>query len=379
MRAFGVGCMSFEYVRTDEKSLIELEELLRKDFESDLTVSLKAIPGLKNLHIFESPIISPYSFNFESSKSLRLDSFRDENFFIRISRGIIRFSLYIPLEVQFSLPHRWNQSCENFIVTFNFNQDLPLVFVESVDPEVASPSGSIVVVREYLKSQFLHLGSEISLKVLGPTPFHCDFWLRNLMDVDQNEISVKSSEEFFVIEKQLRQRGYDDIHYLWAPTVNIHSEKITRVFIEDLAEQLSLFYRIVSSRNTRAKLDLRVIRSLENIYRTSLKKGIWAWFKRVIRNGHRIRRLILEILNLKLITEKHERDFRNDITELKDSEVSASIQEKIIQELSMDFVGQFEETKDLALAFQNSRTQEMTNFLVVFSVLVATLASILFH
>lgn len=379
MRAFGVGCISFEYVRMAEMSPAEKFGIRTSSFKSDLQEALTNVQGITNLKISEDFFLDPFVTRFRNEDLLHLSSFRDENFNLGLRHGSITFKINIPTAQQDKTWIRGKNIGENFKVTFDFSQIMPLVFVEMLDMGTPSPSLAVIILREYLRTSLLKSGSEISLSMLGPTPFHCDFWVGHITNPEQVEADPKNGNSFFIIEKQLRSRGYDDIYYLWHPSVNIFNELIAEIFRNDLNQQLSLFYRIVSSRNFRRSLDNRIISSVETLAKSSLKKGLLSWVKRVLWSGHRIRRLIVEVLQLKLVTVKHQKDFEKVLEGLSESDISNSIGEKIEKELSHDFAGALRETNDLALALQSSRTQEMTNFLVVFSVLVATLASILFH
>lgn len=379
MRAFGVGCFSFEYVRMVEMSKSEILEIQTNRFLTDLREALGNVLGVTNLRISDDFYLNPFLSLSRDEDLLHLNSYHDENFNMGLRRGSISFKINIPTAQQDKEWLRGKSIGENFKVYFDFSQNMPLVFVEMLDLGTPAPSLSIVILREYLRKSFLESGSKISLSTLGPSPFHCDFWLGHITNPEQVEADPKNGNSFFIIEKQLRSRGYDDIYYLWHPSVDLSTELIAEVFRNDLNQQLSLFYRIVSSRNFRARLDNRIISSVETLAKSSLKKGFLSWTKRVLWSGHRIRRLIVEVLQLKLVTVKHRKDFEKALAFLSEDEVSNSIGEAIQKELTHDFAGALKETNDLALALQSSRTQEMTNFLVVFSVLVATLASILSH
>lgn len=197
INSFGIGSFIFKVSsRQVEKIEVHISNFLEQ---------LRKIPGIENISIKQDSLVFKNITPHEGEVNL---SFLDLEFDIDLSTG------------SFS---KEGENKFKFISRTQYDSVVTIVFPYF---ETQDPSMGIMRVREHIRS---FLTSPYSLEVIGPSPFHADFFIHRT--------------NFFGVDIQ-KSRGYDH--------VNVHVESSTNDDVIDevygeLVDELNLFYLV---RNT---------------------------------------------------------------------------------------------------------------------------------
>jgi len=225
IRAFGVGCFHFGYRKSipfDYSTATYIEEV---------EAALASLPSLSELEVsFDEAFTS--SFVVSESPPVLMDG----DYFPRVMRLAIAFTLFIPHRVQAELfpnePGAMQTTAETFRVTLQDSFHGTSTFVECVDAsEDCSPSDAVRLLREYLRREFSKLTTAITFEYLGPSPFHANFYLRP---------SLTDGHDIFM--EETKKRGYNDLVFSYNPIAA--SDEVLAFLYDELADELGLFYDI---------------------------------------------------------------------------------------------------------------------------------------
>ncbi len=202
LNSFGVGSFLFSVQSTRTEKL--------ESHISGLNENLRNIPGINNIHIKPEPL----TFKMLPDGEIKLSSFLTIEFEIDLSAG----------------PHSL-QDENNFIFYSRpfYDSVVTLIFPKFNSND---PSSSIYRVREYIKS---YLKKPYSLEVVGPSPFHADFFVHKTnffrVDIvktrgyDKNNVHVKSSKPNEIVEEIFRELGDElNLFYLIRQCEKTHIE-----------------------------------------------------------------------------------------------------------------------------------------------------------
>jgi len=199
--SFGIGSFFFQITSavpiTLEEQILNLSEALRN------------IPGLSNLHI-EADLDAPPAL-LEGTHPLRF----------------LNFSFHIDL----SSDHNFRGSDTRYSLWTQSEYDTPVTLVFPLTTS-ADPSTGIVKVRGYIRK---YLRSNFELEVIGPSPFHADFFV-----IPTN---------FFGVEIE-KQSGYDRVQVF---VDKLKFLDIKDQIFEELRSELNLFYMMREIEASRVK------------------------------------------------------------------------------------------------------------------------------
>ncbi|MCJ8148770.1 hypothetical protein [Shinella sedimenti] len=150
------------------------------------------------------------------------------------SQGKIRIELSIPFRLQdkYCGMFREKLKSENVTLVINYNNHLPCTFVYTEDLE-DRPSTAVMIVWKHFKN-VLKKSNDIKFTMLGPSPFHAEFYVNSAPDAE------------FHLEYK-KESGYDRVNILVDEKKEIER---SRDFIEyTLREEAGLFYEVVKKRN----------------------------------------------------------------------------------------------------------------------------------
>lgn len=258
--SFGVGCFHFGY-----KNFEEERGLFPASYSSELKSFLEKIPGVHDIDIPESP---SYKIPEEIPNS-EVESLNNEiGIYPWPCTWEIKFSIEIQKEkintlVTSVFAEEFTKKYCIFDVVIIYHYGLPVAFVESKNEKLKHPSSGIIAVRKYI-SDNQPKNSDIHFQILGPSPFHADFYFTKQQDNEPN-ISTQS--------------GYDDIYF--PVPKNLSSEEFEDfkefTFIR-IAHELSIYYEITQSRNFHAtwleEIDTDVREQIDSIPQTTSWRSI---------------------------------------------------------------------------------------------------------
>ncbi|MFJ4822184.1 hypothetical protein ACIP5L_02800 [Streptomyces bacillaris] len=216
----------------------------------------------------------------------------------RPASGILSFRVTIPERVQNELClSLWPaiKGVEDFIVETWFESMSCVTFVTCVggDSELSDPSNAVMSVREFILRELGKLEeSDVTLQVLGPSPFHTDFYLspgKGASDYGEG-LSVTLQ----------KSRGYSRCDFFYDSTLEVDPKRMLFVTFSLLARELSGYYYLVGCRNSRlghlndlgAEIQEQVV-SLE-------PSGLIKYVRSTVSMRHPLNALRLSLLKAKL-------------------------------------------------------------------------------
>jgi len=166
--AFGLGCF---YLTPKTEAPRENQTA---HYRCVLKAALEKIPNLNNVNVLggadPDPVYHPVKSRWPSLERLR-------RFSCHPSGLEIDFDVFIPARIQKQLLAPigpFEPKAEHFHVRLR-HHDMPIVAITASTPtEVRDPATFVVIVREYLIRELKQ--TEVELSVLGPSPFHGDFF-----------------------------------------------------------------------------------------------------------------------------------------------------------------------------------------------------------
>jgi len=272
--SFGVGCFNFGLKADDA-------DISVKDYVSSVKRALEEIHSTNNVRVEadgdDQRLIS---------RVHGVPTLEDNNIFFPFIDSLeVTFDLYIPRRVQAELTkHIFSKpfDTEHFRIFCRNEFDCPVCFVQPlVDGVSEFPSASVVIVREYLSSEFRKMHGPVRFEYLGPSPFHADFTLRPATEnlADGFTASISPSRAYDNVEISYDVARFADVDAAFEDLRGL------------LSDELDVFYEIVRTRNCRFHfwLELQaIVGGLVNLPSSSIKTRIAAMWGRAarIRQAH---------------------------------------------------------------------------------------------
>jgi hypothetical protein len=232
--SFGIGCfhLSTRVKVPSEFDVAHYAQMIREFLGSIETVedfSVEEEEGERTFQVTEAPI-----------------SMREGGLFPGSVLRSVDFSLRIPQRTQLDIIKSIHGSevaftetgTEQFSVRTEYFYYGPVTVVECKEVEHAganSPSEAIIIVREYLKRKANEFASDVLFEVVGPSPFHANFFV-----IEDDE--VKKS---FVVDHDASP-GYDRIAFRVTPQPGISR---TIWLLDRIGTPLSYFYSLERMRS----------------------------------------------------------------------------------------------------------------------------------
>ncbi len=293
--AFGVGSFFFEIpsatVPTIEvrnpKGVISGEEYSRR-----VRNALESIPSLEDVQVSEasslvlyyhepwkaSPAWQPHDHGPHPSGPL-IPHFADLT---------ISFKAHIPYRVQSTF--MGVAETEDFLVDIQCQDGFPVVFIHGEGLGIDQrPSASIVVVREFLRSEFRQRKEQMDGVIfcdLGPTPFHAECYV----------LSDEASSSEFRFDWKHSASRYSTLLMYYPPNDYSTADEAYQEIKHQIAVDLSEYYSFTNLANIQRDKWSYIDFQLSELARTYYSPGLVAAFRRGFLNGRTARRLSLEVL-----------------------------------------------------------------------------------
>ncbi|MDT9722801.1 hypothetical protein QVE09_28300 [Paenibacillus sp. ClWae2A] len=223
--AFGVGCFHFGLKAGTNTTMGEYFNELQKMLESISNISEIDIEFYEeDYDLSEDVFISPN--NRGISNGGTLEPYIED---LKIS-----FDIFIPKRIQEDLGHSHSFfKTERFRVLINYTYYFPVSIIQLLEPlnNDVLPSSAVILVREFLRKEFSKVKSFIDFQVLGPSPFHADFFIEKGEQI-QRPFSISIAQA----------KGYDQVVISYNDHINA-AEALEEILFETLSE-FGFFYQL---------------------------------------------------------------------------------------------------------------------------------------
>lgn len=317
--SFSIGCFMFE---APDEDLLTMENRNGKytvfDWARDVRHALEAIPSVDEITIEEPTGIKGRA---DAATSLHwpthdLRAHREPEsghlggpFIPNLNSGRIAFTLTIPKHVQDRITYRpLGLRSTTFHVDMNFAEEFPVTFI-ATDREEVSPSMAIVVVREFLYSEFKQRADQmgpIRFSSMGPSPMWVDCLLRVI------DAAPEGEQKAFDV-KHIPEVGYDRV--MFSTSNNDASDAYDNLKLL-LAPEVGLYYWLVSERLIVDLNDSLIDSQLEDLLELQARRGPVAWLKRLWKSGRDSVSLRLRVIRAQRWSEAFSITFERERNEV---------------------------------------------------------------
>ncbi|WPZ35678.1 hypothetical protein T8K17_05920 [Thalassobaculum sp. OXR-137] len=164
--------------------------------------------------------------------------------FPRFSSGVLRFEIFLSSELQEKFSLNWKEvKSTDFIVTIYFNFEHPVCILRPKIPHIEPDiSGAVTTLWHFLRDSFNSNEFNCDFHIVGPTPFHCDFFISKIED------DSKIEENSLPSMKMVTQPGYNDCFFEFSDT-DFDLDQIQSFVFRYVVRSLGPFYFTVHSTN----------------------------------------------------------------------------------------------------------------------------------
>lgn len=283
-KSFGIGCFHFGVKKTPPFVF------KGSDYIYELNKELSKIPSLTNLKIDTDEDFKKFSLNVtETTENIEID----EGYFPQTFILEIEFNLYVPYRIQAEITKIEEKYLSTFTESFKVkiiqSYYLPVVIVETINPTKKNDSSSAVqIVREFIRRELPEADSNyIRFECLGPSPFHCDFFIESKKP-DESESWLFSSEEEL-------KKGYDSLTIYYNSNLIKDSDEALEYLYGSIRDEFGFFYKCVQTRNAKM-VDWQIIQEdLNSLLEIQNKKGLKGFFTRFIKRPKLIGKLFTDV------------------------------------------------------------------------------------
>jgi|GEM_PF-1749750 len=283
-KSFGIGCFHFG-VRKNPPFTFSGSEYL-----DELKKSLSKITSLTNLKIDTDEEFK----EFETSITESLENLDYGNdFFPHTLILEIEFDIYIPYRIQAELSDTnekyLSTFTENFKVKIFQSYYLPVAVVETVNPtEENDPSSAVQIVREFIKKELISSKSEyIKFECLGPSPFHCDFFI-SPQETDQTDDWLFNPVEEI-------KKGYDRLTIYYNPVSINNANEAFDYLYDSIQDEFGFFYKCIQRRSSKMHNWFLIQEDLTSLLDLQKAKGFKGAFRRIFNKPRLIEKLFTDI------------------------------------------------------------------------------------
>ncbi|MGI8473213.1 hypothetical protein [Pectobacterium brasiliense] len=342
MISFGVGSYSF-YLNDKAKDKV----ITVGDFIDELRSVLENIQTLDGLDIYfdnslERESLTYHSIDDGSRKTNPLMPSFDVSFELSISKRLQESIIKnrVGYYIEEHLP-------DSFRIHIKYVYHSSVTFIELINSEKKhKPSDAIMMIREYLKSEFNKTNTYISFECIGPSPFHANFYL-SAGEIDTPVDVIKN-----------HVLGYDEIEIKYNSNEFSSDVEAFHYVMFGMSHELDYFYMLVDNNNyhrfqwdcLQTNLD-----ELNDLFKN--KKGLLGYFdkKTLISN------LLLSIWAFNGGKVEKDRSMKYYYVELYNGSYSY-LKEYIDKEISKSSEFPIKDTRELVQFYEakNSKLFEMT-------------------
>ncbi len=283
-KSFGIGCFHFGVNKTPPFDFKGSEYLI------ELNNALSKISSLTNLKIDTDEDFKKLAFSItETTENLE----NDEGYFPHSLILDVEFNLYIPYRIQAEITKTEEKYLstftENFKVKIIQSYYLPVAIIETINPtEKNDPSDAVRIVREFIRRELTNTKSDyIRFECLGPSPFHCDFFIKPTKpDIDEDWL--------FSPETELK-KGYDNLIIYYNSDEIKDANEALEYLSTSIQDEFGFFYKCIQTRNAKMHNWQTIQENLNSLLEIQNAKGLKGIFQRFIKRPRLIGKLFTDI------------------------------------------------------------------------------------
>lgn len=295
--------------------------------------------------------------------------------FMQPSAGGISFKVAIPERLQKGRTSGIGDGhatlgATEFRVYVQFEYYGPVTFVECLNSRLgdeALGSEGVIIVREHLKSELDRAGGAAELVVVGPSPFHVDFRVTVIDDVDPGDVEVV---------RVMRRPGYDLCEFTFYGDYPLSQLK-EEIAFEMIGEELSVFYELVRGSNEAGHELQRLNGKLGAIISSQQRKGVRASLARIFRTPKQARELMLELVHAELASIGRSQWATESIESVTNYRGRVLFLDKMQAQASDTYLGELHLLRDAASILEAGRAKEFEIAVIAASTLLGGIAGAL--
>jgi hypothetical protein len=283
-KSFGIGCFHFGVKKTPPF------DFKGSDYLTELNKELSKIASLTNLKIETDEDFKKIEFRkTEITENLE----NDEGYFPQYLILDFEFNLYIPFRIQAEIKNTEEKYLSTFTENFKVKiiqfYYLPVAIVETINPtEKNDPSSAVQIVREFIRRELTDTKSNyIRFECLGPSPFHCDFFIEPKKP-DEDEDWLFSSEEELM-------KGYDNLIIYYNSNKIKDSNEALEYLYSSIQDEFGFFYKCIQTRNVKMHNWQTIQENLNSLLGIQNAKGLKGIFQRLFNRPKLIGKLFTDI------------------------------------------------------------------------------------
>ena len=232
MKAFGVGCFHFALKDNMEK------EITVQEYMDEIKKSIQSLTSASEFKISAAEYGRDKKINTSAPNPKINDG---EPCYPAIEFLNLSFVLYIPSRIQAELirvPETvLDTRTERFKITMIHEWNGPVSYVECLSAEPHThPSTAVQVVREYLTKEFSKIDTFLVYDLLGPSPFHADFYL-------QSQAPQEEKQTKFILN-EIKSPAYNTLNFNYYNTDYPDEEKALHSLYDTISDELSFYYEL---------------------------------------------------------------------------------------------------------------------------------------
>jgi hypothetical protein len=285
-KIFGIGCFHFKFI----------ENIEEHKYTEHLQRELGKIPSLDNFKMTNKRV---YASHFLPTKEQQPLSLEDSTGYTpAFVSAQIEFTATVPKRIQEQIYNeKFVCDAEKFKVAIVYNQIFTFTVVEPIgSDEQRDGSSSVGIIGKFIKSELNKTSQSLKLEALAPSPMYLDFALQ-IIDGD----FIKKECDFLTNDtgiKILKEYRISKCTYYGSKDKFSSIDDVLSAFINELGEEIALYYYIVLSGSYESKLWREIDGLIEEVRMSFNNSAIIGQLKKY-RVGKKIDQLFLKVVEFR--------------------------------------------------------------------------------
>lgn len=283
-KSFGIGCFHFGVKKNSPFDFKGSEYL------TELNKALSKISSLTNLKIDTDEDFKKFELSItEATENLE----NNEGYFPYSLILDVEFNLYIPYRIQAEITDieekYLSTFTENFKVKIIQSYYLPVAIIETINPTKENdPSSAVQIVREFIRRELTDAKSDyIRFECLGPSPFHCDFFIESKKPDEDDKWLFNPEEEL--------KKGYDNLIIYYNSDEIKDANEALEYLSSSIRDEFGFFYKCIQTRNAKMDSWQTIQKNLNTLLEIQNAKGLKGIFHRFFKRPRLIGKLFTDI------------------------------------------------------------------------------------
>lgn len=277
VKSFGIGCFQFGIVK-------EWADVTFKMYFDSLKVQLESISAISSVELDYS-IDSEHKIDLVSTDIQVGNLLPLADFFFKM-----KLDIHIPFRVQAELLDTIVETnTEDFTIIIDYQYYFPICIVLlNQEGDNARPSDAVVIVKRFFERNFPKDGY-IKFESLGPSPFHANLHL--VPDINRK---YEKNRRGLYCARDL-SRAYDTIKLYYDIDVYVSHEEAFSVLFDEIFDEISIYYRLVSIRNSLSDKWSDILLKVDCILEASRAVGFFNTLAKAISLSNKIDNFIVSL------------------------------------------------------------------------------------